>query len=512
MEDVNVGASNNKQLRLGIILSYISEAIGVVSSLLYTPFMIQLLGKSEYGIYQAAISIVSYLSLLNFGFQSAYQRFFARRKIESGEQGVARLNGLYLIIFTVLSALALIFGFIIVAFCDAILGTRVTPEEIGKCRILFSILVVNLAVTLMTTLFSCFISAHEKFISLRIAMIIKNLASPFITIPLLLLGYGSVGVVSVTTLLSFALGGFYLYYALRKLRMKFRFHNLNFGMVKEISGFTFFIFINMIINQVNWELGKLVLLRESGSERVAEYSVGSQINSLYNMLSTSIASVYIPRVNHLIASRQEQRKVNDLFEQIGRVQWMLLALVLSGFIFFGKTFISIWAGDGYNSSYYIAVILMVASTVPLIQNLGIEIQRAMNKHAVRSIVYAAIAVVNVTITLILVPRYSGLGAAIGTAVALLLGNVLFMNIYYHKCLKINIVGFWKKMARLLPSLIPPAILGIVLMNYFKPKSVPDFLMQVILYTLLYCMSLYLFGLEKEEKHRIKSYVFRFVKR
>ena len=59
------------QLKIGVVLSYITMFIHNIISILYTPIMLRLLGKSEYGLYQLVFSVVSYLGLLSFGFGSA---------------------------------------------------------------------------------------------------------------------------------------------------------------------------------------------------------------------------------------------------------------------------------------------------------------------------------------------------------------------------------------------------------------------------------------------------------
>ena len=56
------------QKKVGALLSYVSEAIRILTALIYTPIMLRLLGQSEYGLYQLVHSVVSYLSLLSLGF------------------------------------------------------------------------------------------------------------------------------------------------------------------------------------------------------------------------------------------------------------------------------------------------------------------------------------------------------------------------------------------------------------------------------------------------------------
>ena len=98
------------QLKVGSLLSYAQMILGVVISLLYTPVMLQILGQSEYGLYNTVSSTISMLSLLSLGFNSGYIRYYAKYKKENDTQAIWKLNGLFLIIFTIIGLVALICG------------------------------------------------------------------------------------------------------------------------------------------------------------------------------------------------------------------------------------------------------------------------------------------------------------------------------------------------------------------------------------------------------------------
>ena len=187
----------------------------------------------------------------------------------------------------------------------------------------------------------------------------------------------------------------------------------------------------MIIDQINWNIDKFVLGRYRGTIAVAVYGLAAQLNSYYLSLSTAISNVFIPRVNRMVAIENDNKKLTNLFTRVGRIQFILLFLVCSGIVFFGRSFISMWAGADYNGTYAIVLLLIIPVTIPLIQNLGIEIQKAKNMHQFRSWVYFFIAVANVFLSIPLAKAYGGIGAAIGTAISLLIGNGLVMNWYYH---------------------------------------------------------------------------------
>ena len=102
------------QKKSGIIISYISEGVKVLTNLLYTPIMLRLLGDSEYGLYQLVNSVVSYLGLLSFGFASAYMRFYSRSKAKNDECEIAKLNGMFLTIFNIIAVVCLLCGAVMV--------------------------------------------------------------------------------------------------------------------------------------------------------------------------------------------------------------------------------------------------------------------------------------------------------------------------------------------------------------------------------------------------------------
>ena len=87
------------QKKAGIIISYVGQFIHIITGVIYTPVMLRLLGQSEYGLYQLVYSVVSYLSLLSLGFGASYMRFYSREKAKKNDDGIAKINGMFMLIF-----------------------------------------------------------------------------------------------------------------------------------------------------------------------------------------------------------------------------------------------------------------------------------------------------------------------------------------------------------------------------------------------------------------------------
>lgn len=489
----------NNQLKIGVMLSYITMFAQNIIGILYTPIMLRLLGKSEYGLYQLVYSVVSYLGLLSFGFSSAYVRFYSRLKVKNDIEGIARLNGMFITIFLIIALISVLSGSVLVFNVELIFKQSLTPSEINTARILMVLMVFNLAVTFPSSVFDSYVTAHECYFFQRVIGLLQTVSNPFLTLPLLLMGYKSISLVAVTTVLTVGKFIMNIYYCRKKLNMQFKFNNMQFSLLKEIWVFSFFIFLNMIVDQINWSVDKFVLGMFGGTVAVAVYAVGGQINTLYMSLSTSVSSVFIPRINTIVADSNDNKQLTDIFTRVGRIQFIVLALVLNGFILLGRYFISVWAGHGYDSAYYVVLLLIIPVTVPLIQNLGIEIQRAKNMHKFRSIVYFIIAIGNILVSVPLTKAYGEIGAAFGTAITMTVGNIIIMNWYYHVYVKLDMKYFWVNIFKLFPAILSSFIVGLIISKIIIVNSIIHFIIVGCIYVIIYFICMYLFGLNSYEK-------------
>lgn len=499
------------QRKAGVILTYASEAIKILTGLIYTPVMLRLLGQSEYGLYQLVFSVVSYLSLLSMGFSGSYMRFYSRRKAENDGEGIAKLNGMFMCIFLCISAICLICGAVMIHNIEGIFGDGLTQSEYTTARTLMILMILSLSITFPNSVFDCNLTAHEEFIFQKGLGLAQSILNPFLALPLLLLGKGSVGMVLVSTFLTIAYFIINSLYSIKKLKMRFIFRGFQFSLLKEMWIFTFFIFISQIIDQVNWSVDKFLLGRIIGTGAVAVYGVGGQINSMYLQFSTAVSNVFVPTVNKIVAEDNDNKKLTDIFTKVGRIQFFIMILVLSGFICVGKPFVNLWAGDSYSEAYYVTLFLIVPVTVPLIQNLGIEIQRAKNMHKSRSLVYLAISVVNIIISVPLIKAFGAIGAAMGTAVALVAGNIIFINWYYQKRIELDMRYFWKSILRATPSVCIPCVIGVMITSFLTIQTPMQLAIFVLIYASIYALSIWFFGFNDYEKGLVKTVVSRFTK-
>lgn len=495
------------QLKLGSLLSYLQMALGVLVGLLYTPVMIRILGQGEYGLYNTVSSTISMLSVLSLGFNSSYIRYFAEYKKNDDNESIYRLNGMFLCIFTIIGLVGLLCGLYLANHLEFVFSSGLTPAEYEIARKLMLVLTINLAISFPMSVFQNIISANERFVILKLLGILKTVGGPLVTLPLLLMGYRSIAMVLVTLIITCVTDVMYFVYVVFVLKNRFVFRGFERHLFVDLFTYTSFIAINIIIDQINLNVDKVLLGRYKGTVATAVYSVGYSLYHYYSMFSTAISGVFTPRVHRIVKQFEDQsvrkRALTDLFVKVGRIQFLILGLILTGIIFFGRQFIMLWAGPEYAESYYVLLLLCIPATVPLIQNTGIEIQRALNRHQFRSIIYLFMATINLVLSIHLCQIYGAVGSAAGTAFSFAVANGLIMNIYYHQKCDIDIILFWKNIGSVAKGLLIPVVFAFGICHIVDTQKPMGLVFAIILYSIIYSSSMWCWGMNTSEKNLIR---------
>lgn len=487
------------QLKAGAILSYISLFLTNIISIVYTPIMLRLLGQAEYGLYNIANSAIGYLGVLDFGLGNAIIRYTAKYKVQNNKEAEYKLNGMFIIVYSIIAVIVIVIGGIFVRNLDIFFSNSLSINELNIMRVLMIIMIFNLAILFPGGIFAAIITAHERFVFPKILGIIRAILNPFIMIPILLMGYKAIGMMIATTVINIVYIIVNMYYCFSILHIKISFKELDFSVLKEIMGYSFFIFLNMIVDKIYWSTDQFILGAERGAATTAVYAIGSTFNTYYMNFSTAISGVFLPKVTKMVTMNVDDRELSDLFIRTGRVQYIIMSFILSGFILVGRDFINIWAGVGYEDAYYIALVVMIPLTIPLIQNTGIVILQAKNMHKFRSSVYVVIAVINVIVSIPLAKLYGGIGCAVATAGAMIVGNIVVINIYYYKKINIDILKFWKDISYMSIPVLISLLLGFVISSFINVQGLFGIVLKGGLLSILFTILMWFMGMNQYEK-------------
>lgn len=487
------------QLKAGAFLSYVSIALNNIIGLLYTPFMLRMMGQSEYGLYSLVASVVAYLTILDLGFGNAIVRYTAKFRAEGKIREQYEMFGMFFLLYIGIGILSLLVGLVLYFNIDYLFDATMNEGELYKIRIMMLLMIFNLAFTFPMSIWGAIITAYENFVFQKLVGIVRVILNPLVMIMMLLMGYRAIGMVVVTTIFNVVTLLINYWYCKRELKIQVCFGHFRWGFFKEVSVYSFWIFLNAIMDRIYWSTGQFVLGVFKGAATVAVYAVAIQLQAIYMGFSTAISGVFLPKVTAMVTKENNEKAISDLFIRTGRIQYIIMAFILTGFIVFGKSFICLWAGAEYEDAYRIALCFFIPLTVPLIQNLGITILQARNQMKFRSTLYVVIAVASLCISVPLAKLYGGIGCAVGTALALIVGQIFVMNIYYHRIIHIDILKFWKEIGKMS---LTPLVIGLLfycLFRVYEINTVWMFVVSILVFLLVYIPLFWFSGMNSYEK-------------
>ena len=503
------------QRKAGALLSYVYLGLTCLIGLVYTPFALHYLGEGEYGVFSIALSAISFLTILDFGFNQTMIRYVSRCKALGDREGEERINGMFLILYAGIALIALIAGVILTMFIEDIFtgsgSIGLTEWEAMRLKIIFAILLINLVGSFPLGVYTAILNANEGFVVLKgINILTVVLTYGGMTIALFC-GYKAITMAVITTVVSLALKLIQGIYVQRKYKPRFRLRGWDRKLFREVFVFSFFIFLNIVIDQLYANTDKVILGIVQSSVVVSIYAVGVQFTSYFEQFSTSISGVFLPRITELTTKKKDMKEVSEIFVRIGRIQFILLGFLMSGFIVLGRMFIRLWVGEDMLDAYAIALVVILPAIVPLSQNIGISVIRALNRHRFRSLMYLGIAVFNVALSIPLAMKFGGFGAACATGLGTCLGQILTMNWFYWKRIGLDIPGYWREVSKILLVLIPvgAAGWGIHLLPFWDSITVwggwLSFLLQILIYSMIFFAVAWLFIFNAYEKDLLTGF-------
>ena len=137
----------DSQLKIGVILNYVIIALNGLVGIVYTPFMLRMLGQSEYGLYSLAASVIAYLSILDLGFGNAVIRYTAKYRAEGKVEEQHVLFGMFTMIYSVLGLLVVIGGIYLTSQIDTMFAAKMTTTELARMKPIMMLMTFNLAIT-----------------------------------------------------------------------------------------------------------------------------------------------------------------------------------------------------------------------------------------------------------------------------------------------------------------------------------------------------------------------------
>ena len=490
--------SRSNNLKKGALLSYAGILVNIAAGLLYTPWLIKSIGRSDYGLYVLATTFIGYF-FIDFGLGNSISRFISRYRFEGDHQTEQNFLGIVYKLYLFLATVIFVILLIIFLFMEGIF-LQLTAVELERFRIVYIMAGLFSIVSFPFNTLNGILIAYEEYVPLKLAGILQKILLVGLMIIFLLLGRGLYALVAVNAFTGFAAIIYKLIVVKRNTGVTANWRYFNKPLLKIILSFSVWITVIGMAQQMIVNLAPTLLAIISGTTAIAIYSVGRIIQSYVWTFADALNGLFMPRVTQISRMENALEKTNELMVTVGRIQLFIIGLIVSGYISFGREFTEIWLGQPFGDSYWVAVLLIAPYLVTLTQEIANVNLYVVNEIKYRAILYSCAVVTSVLISLLLAPAYGAIGAAAGIFVAFVLFNIVGINVVYRRILKLDIDGFFKRChLKILPPLAGCTLLGIVSRLIFKADTWTGLAAKGLAFTLVYCAVMWFTAMNPGEK-------------
>lgn len=494
---------NNNRIAKNTLYLYGRMFLILIVNLYVVKVVLQALGTEDYGLYNVIAGVVTLFSFLSLSLSSGAQRFFS---VDIGKGDIEHLQINFSITFYIYGCIALV-SLILLETCGVwFLNTKMNiPENrFLDANVVFQISLFTFVCNVITVPFNAAVIAYEKMSFFAILSIIETLAKLLIAVLLIFLPFNKLIIYSILILfssLSILLSYVrYVYSKLPGCRVK---------IINDFSGGI------GILKYSGWNLvGTLaIVLRNQGTNILlniffnpivnAAQAIAQQVYNLINQLITNIYLASRPQITKDYAIGAIDNMWNLIFVS-GKIAYFLLLLISIPTFLCIDFILEVWLN---NVPEYTVLIIRMLIMVLLIETITNQIFggfQAMNKLRRVQSISSTILILNLPISYLALSFNDLIILPYLVSISLSIFYALSIVIIAHIEIGMSIWNYVKNVV--LPSLlvtISSSIIPIIIRLNIDNMNWAYFLMNVICSILSVCVCVWFWGLNCNERNKIK---------
>ena len=382
-----------------------------------TPILLKRFGLENYGVYVLILTMFTFLSLLDFGMGAGFSYGFIEYTVKKDDAARARLVSTFLAFWACVGVAGLLFFTVSSFFTGSLFGVK--DEFVRQAQIGFLFAGGYFLLAMISSLFLAMASAIQRFDIIGKAIFVQNTALNALLV-LVALMRPSLSWVMASHFFAAALAAAVYVVLLKRelpwLQMRIRFHPSEFF---RKFGFSAFNSVCAFANSSLLQVDRFFVSRMLGNTQLSLYAVPNNLAQKIYSISASGAMTLFP-VSSALSHGKERERMKRGFRRA--MKFSLLFSVIAGTVMlaFGKQLLLFWVGKdiatiGTGLLYYFVPIYVLMSVYTVVSSfyLGTGDSRIMATFS------AGMALVNVALLAILVPRFGITGAAAAYLAAVL---------------------------------------------------------------------------------------------
>lgn len=498
--------SSSQQIKYGAVLSYLGIVVYILVGLLYTPWMIRVIGKDDYGLYTLAYSIVA-LFVFDFGISAAIQRFVAKYLAEGNNEKVNNCISLVYKLYVYIDIAILIILTTIYILIPYIYR-ELTVEQINRLEVVFIMAGLFSVISFPFIPLNGILSAHEKFVQLKTCDLLSKVLTVGINVICLYLGGGLYELVLTNVLVGLFIIIVKFAIVKQQTTVKVQIGYEDKAEMRSLLSFSGWTTVVALCQRCIFNIAPSILGMFAGAGDIAVLGISISLEGYTYTFACALNGLFLPRISRIL---NDKGSVLPLMVRVGRIQILTMGLILIAFIVVGYDFISVWLGEGYEEAYICTLLLIIPAFLLLPADIADQTLIASGNVKYRAVVYVGMAVINVPLSMVMTKYYGLIGLAFSIFIAYMVRNTALFYVYYSK-LHINIISFFRdSYMKLLPALCVSMVCAYVFAGMVNLNGWYGIAMKAMIVSVCYIVCMTLLGMNKSERDRVKDIVIKVIK-
>ena len=484
------------QIKTGAIISYVALFLNILIGLLYTPWMINTIGKADYGLYTLAMSVIS-LFVFDFGLGSAITRFVSKYLAENRQDKVDSLLGLVFKLYLI-GDLCILLALTIIYFFLPIIYNGLTLEELESFKVVYIIASLFCVISFPFIPLNGIITSYEKFIQLKSCDLFHKLIIVVLMTGCLLFGGGLFALVIVNSIAGVIIILMKLAVLGKTKITAIQWRYWDKVVLKSVLSFSVWVTVIQLAQRCIFNIAPSILAAFATSSAITILGLAICLEGYTFSFANAINGMFLPKVSRMVANGNREEILN-LMIRIGRIQIFIIGLLCVGFICVGREFIQVWLGDGYEDVYVCALLIILPSFLQLPQEIGNTTVVAEGKVKLQAYAFLVMAAVNLALAYPMTKYFGVIGLCSSIMIAYI-ARTIMMDCIFYRTLQIDIFKFFKDTyLKIVPSLILAVFIYALGASIYTQIGWLGFLVKSFLCALCYLLSIWFLAMNQHEK-------------
>jgi len=399
--------------------------------LILTPYMLKVLGKTQFGIWAIAGVVTSYAQLSEMGMTTAIV------KIVAGHWGKREIDRISKVVSTALFSFAVIGGIVVITIlltCNfiAVSILKVPPDLQNEVIFVITWVIIIFYFNIVFSVFNSILQGIQRMDITNSIMVVSKILNAICLWIFLAAGFGLKGLILNSAIFSTLTILVNIFWVKRLIRgIKVNLLLFSFSEVRRVLKYSINIFISNLMGLGQDPLNKIILAAYTSLSFVSFYEIGCRVKQMAGQLFGMAIMPLLPASADLHSAAKHQ-EMERIYLSVSRMFYLFAVPAFLLVIVLAEPLVLVWLGKGYEKAAHAIQFLLLANLFSLMVMPQYIMLQGIGKPHLCTLVAGINGVTNIVLAIILGHVIGYYGVLSAVVISLAFASLIMMYLFHRE--------------------------------------------------------------------------------